>query len=381
MKKTTFILLAAASLLGACQANGQKTVLTGTLTGVESDTLLVMNAPLSRDGMPLRDTVPMTGGQFRYEVEQDTEPREIYIYAKPAGNKAFSMKNITVMAFPGDKLKLTGSVDDCRIEGSDFYAEYNEATPAWADQEERLIGLSLQAQEMANAGMPIDSIARSSFATAQSLLDSVVNAKKTYIAAHPDSEVSLYLLASAAMIGTGNVEELMPKLTDRVKTGRLSSLYTMLEEEVKAMQAQKAASGSVAEGAQAPDFTLKDMDGKDLSLSSLRGKYVVLDFWGSWCGWCIKGFPDMKKYYAKYKDRMEILGIDCGDTEEKWKAAVKKHALPWLHVRNEGGPDVTALYAVDGYPTKIVVDPEGKIVKVVRGEDPAFYEYLDELFK
>ena len=97
----------------------------------------------------------------------------------------------------------------------------------------------------------------------------------------------------------------------------------------------------------------------------------------------------MKKYYEKYKGKLEILGIDCRDTEEKWKAAVEKHELPWLHVYNAGNPDVSIagnpdvsiLYAIQGYPTKIVVDPEGKIAKIVVGEDPAFYQYLDELFK
>ena len=141
-----------------------------------------------------------------------------------------------------------------------------------------------------------------------------------------------------------------------------------------------AARQKIVEGAIAPDFTLNDLNGKPLALSSLRGKYVVLDFWGSWCGWCIKGIPDMKKYYEKYKGKMEILGIDCRDTEEKWKAAVAKYELPWLHVRNEGEPDVSLLYAVQGYPTKIVIDPEGKIAKIAVGESPAFYEYLDELF-
>ena len=61
----------------------------------------------------------------------------------------------------------------------------------------------------------------------------------------------------------------------------------------------------------AKDFTLKDINGNDLSLSNLRGKYVVLDFWGSWCGWCMKGLPDMKAAYEKHKDNLEILGIDC----------------------------------------------------------------------
>ncbi|MCM1509732.1 MAG: TlpA family protein disulfide reductase [Clostridium sp.] len=131
----------------------------------------------------------------------------------------------------------------------------------------------------------------------------------------------------------------------------------------------------------APDFTLNDINGKPLSLSSLRGKYVVLDFWGSWCIWCIKGMPEMKNYYEKYAGKFEILGVDCGDTDAKWKAAVKEHDLPWKHVYNPKSSDLLKKYGIQGFPTKIVIDPQGKIVKTVIGEDPAFYTYLDELFK
>ena len=138
-----------------------------------------------------------------------------------------------------------------------------------------------------------------------------------------------------------------------------------------------------ADGDLAPDFELPNLQGSTTKLSSLRGKYVVLDFWGSWCIWCIRGIPNMKTYYAKYKDKMEILGVDCRDTEEKWKAAVEEHQLPWLQVRC---PDaqlqtIASLYNIEGFPTKVIVDPNGKIAKVVVGEDPEFYTYLDELFK
>lgn len=132
---------------------------------------------------------------------------------------------------------------------------------------------------------------------------------------------------------------------------------------------------------EAPDFTLNDLSGKPLTLSSLRGKYVILDFWGSWCGWCIKGFPRMKEYYQKYAGKFEILGIDCNDPEAKWKAAVEKYELPWLHVYNTRDSKVLEQYEIQGFPTKIIVGPDGKIVKTIIGEDPAFYTYLDELFK
>ena len=132
---------------------------------------------------------------------------------------------------------------------------------------------------------------------------------------------------------------------------------------------------------QAPDFTLNDINGNPLSLSSLKGKYVVLDFWGSWCGWCIKGIPSMKEYYAKYAGKFEILGIDCNDSPEKWKEAVAQYELPWLHVYCDEASTVLADYQIQGFPTKIVVGPDGNIVKTIIGEDPAFYEFLDELFK
>ena len=136
-----------------------------------------------------------------------------------------------------------------------------------------------------------------------------------------------------------------------------------------------------ADGAIAPDFTLNDLSGKPLTLSSLRGKYVILDFWGSWCVWCIKGIPQMKEYYQKYAGKFEILGIDCNDTEAKWKAAVEKYEMPWLHVYNPRDSKVLEQYEIQGFPTKIIVGPDGNIVKTIIGEDPAFYTFLDELFK
>lgn len=132
----------------------------------------------------------------------------------------------------------------------------------------------------------------------------------------------------------------------------------------------------------APDFTLNDINGKPLALSSLRGKYVIVDFWGSWCIWCIKGMPKMKEYYSKYADKLEILGVDCNDPEAKWKDAVKRLELPWKNVYTpKGEMSIIENYELQGFPTKILIDPEGKVVKYVCGEDPAFYQVLDEVLK
>ncbi|MBR1502626.1 MAG: TlpA family protein disulfide reductase [Prevotella sp.] len=158
--------------------------------------------------------------------------------------------------------------------------------------------------------------------------------------------------------------------------GQRSKTAETAEVKAEVLQVEAAASDL------APDFELPDLQGNPLKLSSLRGKYVVLDFWGSWCIWCIRGIPHMKEAYGKYKDKMEIVGVDCQDTEEKWKAAVEEHQLPWLQVRcpDDQLQTLAQQYNVEGFPTKAIIDPEGRLVKVVVGEDPAFYTFLDELF-
>lgn len=142
---------------------------------------------------------------------------------------------------------------------------------------------------------------------------------------------------------------------------------------------------NIREGVDAPDFTLQDNEGKAFTFSSLRGRWAVLDFWGTWCGWCVKGIPDMKEAQAKHADKCQFVSIDCGDSHEKWMEALEKHQMPWTHVYVPAdcptGANPGVLYAVQGYPTKIIVDPDGKIAKIVVGESPEFYEALDQLVK
>ena len=104
--------------------------------------------------------------------------------------------------------------------------------------------------------------------------------------------------------------------------GGMAGFIQSVNEMCDALIMHKEESAMTAEGTEAPDFTLNDVNGKPITLSSLHGKFVVLDFWGSWCGFCINGFPAMKEAYAKYKDKMEFLSIACNDTEANWKAAL-----------------------------------------------------------
>ena len=203
-----------------------------------------------------------------------------------------------------------------------------------------------------------------------------------YVKAHPRQEAAVMLLNDIK--DTDQMKETFTFFDPSVQQGRMRVLYDKwvadAEESLKLAALEQEAAKKQEAGIEAPLFTLNNLEGKPLALSSLRGKYVVLDFWGSWCVWCIKGFPQMKEYYAKYPGKFEILGIDCNDTQEKWKAAVKKHELPWLHVYCPDDATVLSDYGITGFPTKIIIGPDGKIVKTIVGEDPSFYTLLDELF-
>ena len=204
-----------------------------------------------------------------------------------------------------------------------------------------------------------------------------------YIKTHAKQEASVMLLREVN--GLDKMKEAFLLFDPSIREGRMKTLYDKWvkaeEERIEAEAAEKEAAKKQEAGLEAPVFTLNDLEGKPLALTSLRGKYVILDFWGSWCVWCIKGFPQMKEYYQKYKGKFEILGIDCNDTEDKWKAAVKKHELPWLHVYCPKESTLLTDYGITGFPTKIIIGPDGKIFKTIIGEDPSFYTLLDDLFK
>lgn len=194
---------------------------------------------------------------------------------------------------------------------------------------------------------------------------------------NPKSQGVLYAMLR---VGPDVFMEEFEKLDAGLKT---SALYPDVERKKSQIERQIAAEKKLKElssgAVDAPNFTLKNLEGKEVSLSDFRGKWVVIDFWGSWCGWCIKGFPALKKAYEQYKPELEVLGVDCNDPEDKWRKAVEKHQLPWVNVYNPGQNTILSDYGVTGFPTKAIISPEGKIANITVGEDPAFFETLAKL--
>jgi thiol-disulfide isomerase/thioredoxin len=286
-----------------------------------------------------------------------------------------------IPAVPGEEVVIT-QTDESRydINGSKFYAQYHAVDLMLEEAQKPMREFQQKCQDMLQKGVPQDSVMNFYQDGQKKIVETYTRTIIDYIKAH-DSEEATAAIITQLQPDLDQMKAAAQLLAPAVREGRCKPLFQEPIDQAEAYAKREAeAAKKQAAGVEAPDFTLNDLQGKPLSLKSLRGKYVILDFWGSWCGWCIKGFPEMKEYYNKYKGKFEILGVDCNDTEAKWKEAVKKNELPWLHVYNPRESSVLSDYGVQGFPTKIIVGPDGKIVKTIVGEDPAFYTLLDELF-
>lgn len=384
--KRLFSYLMGGCLLAACAAP-QHDEISGELTDLDADSIIVYSYPFgsrSQDDVKM-DTIAAPQGKFVVNVGDSVvkgvtiRPWKTPVPDADGKIRPVMMKGVNFILVPGAPLTLTGTLDNYTLGGSPVYEAYNTLLTQLKPYEAKIDSVNKLCMDMGKQGVGRDSIMQA-YAPVEGWQDEMEQIHVDFVKQHADQDAALLALLNVR--STKSIHELLGAIAEPVRTGVLSSLYDVMKTNNDKAMAREAAKEKIKEGAEAPDFTLKDINGKDFTLSSLRGnKYVVLDFWGSWCGWCIKGMPDMKKYYEKYKNKLEIVGIDCNDTEDSWKAAVETHALPWIHVRNAGDPDISVMYAIEGYPTKIVLDKEGKIAKVVVGEDPEFYKYLDSLLK
>ena len=127
-------------------------------------------------------------------------------------------------------------------------------------------------------------------------------------------------------------------------------------------------------GKKLPEFSLSDATGQLISLDSFKGKYVLIDFWGTWCVPCIQGIPELKVVQSKYKDRLSVISIayEHPNHRDKWLRAINKYGMNWTQTAEftntkEG---VNELYNVHAYPTLLLADPEGILVAKIKYGEP-----------
>jgi peroxiredoxin len=148
--------------------------------------------------------------------------------------------------------------------------------------------------------------------------------------------------------------------------------FDQLAELVGQQERQLKMESAMAPGGMAPEISLPNPAGNVVSLSSLRGKYVLIDFWASWCKPCRIENPNVVKLYNKYRSKnFEIYGVSLDKSKEQWEQAIREDGLQWIHVSDLRFWQSAAaqLYNITSIPHTVLVDPEGRIVaKNLRGQ-------------
>ncbi|MGN6420488.1 MAG: redoxin domain-containing protein [Pseudobacter sp.] len=304
---------------------------------------------------------------------------------------------------PGNmKLSLVkGNIRSATLTGSAANAENEELEKTNASLRAEMKPLS-EAYEKRNLEYMAAMKAKKDENTLQQLKDKATEAKDkldpyyekmrantmNWVKAHPESWATAYVMrfyVSSMKVEEG--EELYAKMPPHIQQ---SSYGKAIKKELEGLR--MGSPGSKAYG-----FTKTDINGQQLSLSDLKGKYVLVDFWASWCVPCRKGNPHLLSLYSKYKDKgFEIVGVSDDDSNhDAWKKAVAKDGIGvWKHVlrgldmkkkmNDEDNPeDISDYYGIHSLPTKILINPEGVIVGRYGGggeDDEAMDKKLKEIF-
>lgn len=395
---TAMLALFVSGFTQAPEADGHEFVLKGNLAGTtENDWLHI--AYKDKNNASVRDSVRVSSGSFVYKGVL-RYPQPAMLVFKAPGDKTSGY--ISLFLEPGT-ITVQGSLDEKEkilVEGGAINDENRRFGALTADLLKNLLpynkkynALNLQYNTWKKEGRSEEEL-KSLKMQMEALRDSMqpvqqqIQARSAdYFRKHPDSYITVSQLRYHV---------------SRMNPDSLQALYDRMSNEVRASYDGQALAEEIARlrsgsaGSKAVVFSGVDINGKPLSLTDFRGKYILLDFWASWCAPCRKGNPHLLKLYNQYESKgFEIIGVSDDDRNpEAWKQAVAndgigvwKHVLRGLKTNPDGSfdrsADKSAAYGIHTLPTKILIDPQGTIVGRYGGggeRDEALDEKLARIF-
>ncbi len=351
MKKSLLFISLVVLLLVGCQPKSYK--ISGEISGSEHEGVKVLlTERINREWITIDSTV-VTNGRFEMEGEADSA-RVVYIvfkHAEPQNEFAdmFVLENAKISVFvDGKDIKVKGTKqndlftvykDEMRVISAQMDSIYNTFT-AMPDEAQTK---ELQESIMAQITELEDKIGAKNVEYAMNNVNTVVG--------------SHIFMNSFYSFTTEQKDALFAKMNEQTKSiGRISDLIAANEVEKK-----------TAPGQSFVDFEMLTPEGDAVKVSELVGKtdYLLIDFWASWCGPCIRTFPDLTAFYDKNKgEKFQILGVSLDREKNAWTAAINKHNLTWIHISDlkyweSGG---AKLYAVNSIPATVLIDKNGTIV-------------------
>jgi thiol-disulfide isomerase/thioredoxin len=295
--------------------------------------------------------------------------------AQSGGYYPVKSSQFAFLASPGDNIEFKGDV-------TDFVNAYPTGTTANDD----LASINKKVFPLMNASvnyMLEKELLEETDARYKTIGDSitildeqVVAMKKDFVMSHPKSEAAAWYLSDMMLRSQISDEDAITAFKAFDTILRDYRYYNEVATRVKGIEATLI-------GKTIQNFTTDaTFTGDTFEFNSLKGKYVLIDFWGTWCGPCIEEMPKVKSYQEKYVDKLTILGVNQGDTKDKIAKFITPNNYTWTHLMDgKGDANFVFKFNVAGFPTKFIIDPEGKILHRFVGNGEEAFTVLDELLK
>lgn len=289
----------------------------------------------------------------------------------------FKSSSLWVIVYPGAKFSVEGS-----LQGKDFvdlYPKDGNENDVFAILNSKMMPLFNEVGNSTLKGMIDTTLSTTEKTQLENKINKLNNelnlVKREFLEKNTNSLAALWLMEDMLIRSEIKPEELVA-LMKRVDIKKYGNNYFY-----KAVANRVDGSFTSAVGQPCPSIvTDATPDGSIFNIESLRGKYVIIDFWGTWCGPCVAGIPHMIAFQEKHADRLVILGISNDRSVEVWKSFIEKNNMKYFNIMiGKGDKDYVSKFNVQGFPTKILISPEGKIIFRESGENESFYKKIEEL--